>query len=184
MSADHQIAAEMSDVQMSLTAKQYVLLMEVVRALQALPKALSNEDDEDDAEETSSTVTPASSSEPATPARNESPDHLVNLEPELTVVPTGDSKKNAPWHTRIVIFDVGSIALELYDDSAVEDKDLKDHSIARFALVRSHAAYKQLSNGASEAEFTLKTLAFSSTKRGKSVFRDIIPHTTQNGDQM
>lgn len=170
----------MSDVNMSLTARQYVLLMDV---LQALPRALSgNEDDDDD--DVSSPVTPNTVSVPPTPARDQSTDHLVNLEPELTVVSSRDSKEAAPWNAMNLVFDVGSIALEIYDTDALEAKDLKAHSIARFALVKSHLGFKKLSDGASEAEFTLSTLAFSSTRSGKSVFRDIIPHTTQNGNQM
>ena len=177
--ADEQITTEMSDVKMGLTAKQYVLLMAV---LKALPRALSSEDDDDD--ETSSAVTPTTASAPPTPARNQSSDHMVNLEPELSVVPASGSDEEAPWNAMDLVFNVGSIALEVYDDAAVEEKDLKEHSIARFALVKSHLGFKKLSDGASEAEFTLNTLAFSSTRSGKSVHRDIIPHTTQNGYQM
>jgi vacuolar protein sorting-associated protein 13A/C len=169
----------MSDVKMALTAKQYVLLMDV---LKALPQALSSEEGDDD--DDSTPPTPATISAPSTPARNQSSDHMVNLEPELSIVPSSDSKEEAPWTAMNLVFDVGSIALEVYDDYAIEEKDLKEHSIARFALVKSHVGFKKLSDGASEAEFTLNTLAFSSTRSGKSVHRDIIPHTTQNGHQM
>jgi len=176
---DEQITTEMSDVKMALTAKQYVLLMDV---LKALPQALSGEEEDED--ESSTPVTPATASAPPTPARNQSSDHMVNLEPELSVVAAQGSNEEAPWNAMDFVFDVGSIALEVYDEQAIEEKDLKDHSIARFALVKSHLGYKKLSDGASEAEFTLNTLAFSSTRSGKSVHRDIIPHTTQNGNQM
>jgi vacuolar protein sorting-associated protein 13A/C len=181
MGLTRQITTEMSDVKMSLTARQYVLLMNV---LQALPRALSGSDEDDDDEMAPSPNTPSTISVPPTPARKQSSDHLVNLEPELTVVPSGDSKEETPWNAMFLVFNVGSIALEIYDADAVEEKDLQAHSIARFALVKSHLGYKKLSDGASEAEFSLNTLAFSSTRSGKSVFRDIIPHTTQNGNQM
>jgi vacuolar protein sorting-associated protein 13A/C len=171
----------MSDVKMSLTAKQYVLLMDV---LQVLPRALSGDDDDEEDDLVSRSVTPTTASVPPTPAREQSTDHLVNLEPELTVVASSDSKDVVPWNALDLVFDVGSIALEIYDADAMEENDLKDHSIARFALVKSHLGFKKLSDGASEAEFSLNTLAFSSTRSGKSVFRDIIPHTTQNGNQM
>ena len=69
-------------------------------------------------------------------------------------------------------------------DRAHTEHDLKQHSIARFALVKSHLGMKRLSDGAMEAEFSLNTLAFSSTRKGNSVHRDIIPHTTQSGNQM
>jgi vacuolar protein sorting-associated protein 13A/C len=177
--ADRQITTEMSDVKMGLTAKQYVLLMDV---LKALPRALSGEEEDED--DTSMPVTPATASAPPTPARNQSTDHMVNLEPELSIVAAQGSSEEAPWNAMDLVFDVGSIALEVYDEQAIEEKDLKDHSIARFALVKSHLGFKKLSDGASEAEFTLNTLAFMSTRSGKSVHRDIIPHTTQNGNQM
>lgn len=169
----------MSDVKMGLTAKQYVLLMDV---LKALPRALSGDDDEES--ESSMPVTPATASVPPTPARSQSSDHMVNLEPELNIVTAQGSKQEAPWNAMDLVFGVGSIALEVYDEQAIEEKDLKDHSIARFALVKSHLGFKKLSDGASEAEFSLNTLAFISTRSGKSVHRDIIPHTTQNGNQM
>jgi vacuolar protein sorting-associated protein 13A/C len=171
----------MSDVKMNLTAQQYVLLVQV---LQALPQALSAAEDDEDEDEESATVTPATVSVPTTPARQKSTDHLVNLEPELTVVTSGDSEEEAPWNAMDLVFDVGSIALEVYDEEAIEEQDLKKHSIAQFALVKSHVGLKKLSDGAIEAEFSLNTLAFSNTRTGKSVHRDIIPHTTQNGNQM
>ena len=179
--ADLQITTEMSDVKMNLTAKQYVLLVQV---LQALPQALSGGANDEDDEEDSSLNTPATISAPPTPARQPSTDHMVNLEPELTVITSGDSEEAAPWNAMDLVFDVGSIALEVYDDDAIEEKDLKNHSIAQFALVKSHVGLKKLSDGALEAEFSLNTLAFSNTRTGKSVHRDIIPHTTQNGNQM
>jgi vacuolar protein sorting-associated protein 13A/C len=177
--ADEQITTEMSDVKMGLTAKQYVLLMDV---LKALPRALSSEEEDED--DSSMPITPTTASAPPTPARNQSSDHMVNLEPELSIVAAQGSNEEAPWNAMDLVFDVGSIALEVYDEHAIEEKDLKDHSIARFALVKSHLGFKKLSDGATEAEFTLNTLAFMSTRSGKSVHRDIIPHTTQNGNQM
>lgn len=168
---------------MSLTARQYVLLMDVIKAL---PRALSEvEVDEDEENLSSSIATPVTASQPATPANEEEiEDHHVNLEPELTVVTSRDGQEPTLWNAMDLVFDVGSIALEVYDVDAIAKEDLKAHSIARFALVKSHLGYKRLSDGATEAEFTLNTLAFSNTRSGNSAFRDIIPHTTQNGKQM
>lgn len=163
---------------MSLTARQYVLLMDIVKAL---PRALSEVEADED--EDLPVATPAT--QPATPAANpENEDHHVNLEPELTVVSSREGQEPALWNAMDLVFDVGSIALEVYDADAIAKEDLKAHSIARFALVKSHLGFKRLSDGATEAEFTLSTLAFSNTRSGNSVFRDIIPHTTQNGNQM
>lgn len=171
---------------MSLTARQYVLLMDVIKAL---PRALSEVDTAEDEEQLATSITtPATASYPATPASEKADatedDHLVNLEPELAIVSSRDGKDPTLWNALDLVFDVGSIALEVYDVDAIHLDDLKAHSIARFALVKSHLGYKRLSDGATEAEFTLNTLAFSNTRSGDSVFRDIIPHTTQNGNQM
>jgi vacuolar protein sorting-associated protein 13A/C len=172
----------MSDVKMSLTARQYVLLMDV---LKALPRALSIEDEDVEEELPSPATTSATASQTPTPANEvASGDHLVNLEPELAVVSTRDGEQAAIWTAMLLVFDVGSIALEVYDADAIHQEELKAHSIARFALVKSHLSFKRLSDGATEAEFSLNTLAFSNTRSGNSVFRDIIPHTTQNGNQM
>lgn len=170
----------MSDVEMSLTARQYVLLMDL---LNSLPRALAFA--EEDVEESQPT-TPATASAPPTPRResDSESEQLVNLEPELTVAKVEDSTSPALWTALQVAFTVGSIALEVYDITAHAEHDLKQHSIARFALVKSHLGLKRLSDGAMEAEFSLNTLAFSSTRSGNSVHRDIIPHTTQNGNQM
>lgn len=181
--ADNEITTKMSDVKMSLTARQYVLLMDV---LKALPRALSLDDVEDD-DELSASMTPVTPSYPSTPANepaSETEDHHVNLEPELAIVSSRDGQEPTLCNALDLEFDVGSIALEVYDTEAMGEDDLKAHSIARFALVKSHLGYKRLSDGATEAEFTLGTLAFSNTRSGNSVFRDIIPHTTQNGNQM
>jgi vacuolar protein sorting-associated protein 13A/C len=105
----------MSDVKMALTAKQYVLLMDVVKAL---PRALSSEEEDED--ETSMPVTPATASAPPTPARNQSSDHMVNLEPELSIVTAQGSNEEAPWNAMDFVFDVGSIALEVYDEQAID----------------------------------------------------------------
>jgi vacuolar protein sorting-associated protein 13A/C len=153
--------------------------MDLIKALGNVSSGVADDDDD-----VPSPISPATLSAPPTPARDNSSDHLVNLEPELTVVSSRDDQDSAPWNAMDVVFNVGSIALEIYDGDAIEEKDLKGHSIARFALVKSHLGLKILSDGAMEAEFTLNTLAFSSTKSGKSMFRDIIPHTTQNGNQM
>ena len=184
MQADYlQITTSMSDVKMSLTARQYVLLMDVIKAL---PRALSIDDAELEDEVPSSVTTSATATQPPTPANESAPseDHTVNLEPELTVVNSREGGEPDVWNAMFLVFDVGSIALEVYDVDAIHQEELKSHSIARFALVKSHLGFKRLSDGATEAEFSLNTLAFSNTRSGNSVFRDIIPHTTQNGNQM
>ncbi|ODO11680.1 hypothetical protein I350_00464 [Cryptococcus amylolentus CBS 6273] len=175
--------ANMSDVKLSLTQRQYILLMSV---LQSLPRALSFDDDDGDFSPDESTAITPNTSVPPTPIGEEPPQITdVSLEPELVVAKvddnTGDVKQ---WTSLDFVFSVNSIALEIYNVDAVAEEDLKQNSIARFALVGSHVGFKKLSDGAMEAELSLKTLAFSSTRSGNSVFRDIIPPASHNGNQV
>ena len=163
---------------LSLTQRQYMLLMALVNTL---PKALSDVNDTE-ASAQSIPVTPASGSVPGTPTSEKpSSDYGAHLEPELSIV---DRDGDNIWTTLSFEFSVSSIALELYGPDAVVESDLKKNSIARFGLIKSHVGYKQLSDGASEAEFSLKALAFTSTRSADSVFRDIIPAAEHDGNQM
>ena len=153
--------------------------MLLIALVDSLPRALTGISDSDLTPE-SMPATPAGSIV-ATPTSEEPPSEVsVNLGPELGVVQTADGI----WTTLKFGFSVGSIALELYGLDAIVDKDLKKNSIARFALVKTNVGFKQLSDGASEANLSLKTLAFSSTRSVNNVFRDIIPATAHDGDQM
>jgi len=167
----------MSDVKLSLTQRQYMLLMELVNSL---PRALNDVGDTGVSAE-SMPVTPASASAPDTPTSEKAPsDSGVNLQPELSVSQNGDTI----WTTLIFDFSVSLVALELYGPKAIVESDMKKNSIARFALVESKVGFKQLSDGASEADFSLKALAFTSTRSANSVFRDIIPSAEHDGNQM
>jgi vacuolar protein sorting-associated protein 13A/C len=172
--ADTEITTEMSDVKLALTQRQYTLLMSV---LESLPRALS---EVADAEE-SMAPTPELST-PSTPAE-EPTEANVNLEPELAIVKSAGAEPEL-WTSLDLVFSVKSVALELYTNDAVTQQDLKANSIARFTLVQSQLGVKMLSDGAMEAEFSLKTIAFMSTRAGGSAFRDIIPATDHGGNQV
>jgi len=170
----------MSNVKVSLTQRQYVLLMELV---EAVPRALSDISEADIAPE-SLPDTPIDTSTPPTPASEmQESESGVNLEPELTVAQKGKNDVQI-WTTLDLVFSVNSIALELYDGEAQNEEDLVKYSIARFALEQTHVGMKQLSDGAMEAEFSLKALSFSNTRAGASVFRDIIPSAEHKGKQV
>jgi vacuolar protein sorting-associated protein 13A/C len=171
----------MSDVKLSLTQSQYVMLMSIVGSLPRALSGVSDAADEDDARPD----TPITESGPATPLDDRPPSEVaVNLEPELAVVKNG--AKDAPeiWTTLDFVFSVGVIALEVYTGEAHSEQDLQQNSIARFALTQSHVGMKQLSDGAMEAEFSLQALSFANTRAGKSVFRDIIPSAEHQGKQV
>jgi len=179
-----QITTAMSDVKMSLTQRQYILLMEV---LESIPRALAGLSDE---EEESVPPTPLTISAPPTPspasegdgtATPVTPAQDTDLAPELVV---SRARGDGVWTTLDFEFTVKSIGLEVYNANAFKEEDLQKHSIARFSLIGSHLAFKTLSNSAMELEFTLKTLAFSSTRVGNYVFRDIVPQLSNEGNQM
>jgi len=176
--ADTTITTDMSDVKLAFTQRQYMLVMNL---LEVLPRALSDIESAETSSE-SMPITPASSTAPPTP-RSETPtsEPGADLGPELSVT----QAKNADvWATLDFSFSVGTIALELYTLEAQTEDNLKANSIARFALVQSKLGFKQLSDGAMEAQFSLKTLSFSNTRAGNSVFRDIIPPATHDGNQV
>lgn len=165
----------MSDVKMSLTQLQYTLLMSII---QALPRALSSLSEPVATGDTPLPST-AVSTAPATPMSET--DTQVDLQPELAIT---ESKAGSLWTTMLVDFTVNSISLEVYTVQAINAGDLETYSIARFGLMKTHVGLKQLSDGAMEAEFSLKTIAFTSTRAGKSVFRDIIPPASHDGNQV
>ena len=175
--ADTEIVTKMSDVKMSLTQYQYTLLMEVV---QALPRALGGDDEEEEDEET-----PPSTATPGTPAdQSQESDARISLEPELAVATSDDIKDSVARIKTSLVFTVGNIALEIYSVDALEDANLKQNSIARFALQGTHVELKQLSDSSMEVAFSLDTLSFVNTRAGNSVFRDIIPSSTHGGKQV
>ncbi|GMK58122.1 hypothetical protein CspeluHIS016_0501540 [Cutaneotrichosporon spelunceum] len=180
--ADTEITTNMTDVKLSLTERQYILVMNV---LESIPRALSSlEDDEEEFDESSPTSgsTPATPipEEPSTPSETHSDDNKTALIPELAIT----SKSADVWTSLDFVFSVQSIGMELYGRQALTEEDLKQNSIARFALIGSNLGFKSLSNGAMEAEFTLRTLAFESTRAGNCVYRDIVPQLANDGNQI
>ncbi len=170
----------MSDVKLSLTQRQYMLLMNLV---DTLPRALSNVGDVDVSDE-STPDTPLTSSTPPTPVEEESSqDTGADLGPELDVTRMV-GEQGQIWTSLDFGFSVASIGLELYGVNAILDNELETHSIAQFTLVQTRVGMKQLSDGAMEAEVSLQTLSFSNTRKGSSIFRDIIPASKHDGKQM
>ena len=179
---DEEITTEMSEVKLSLTQRQYMLLMSVVGSI---PRVLSDADVGDISPESIPGTPSRSVSIPATPVNEEVPlDHQVNLEPELAVVKSPNGTDPDVWTSRTVTFSVKSIALEIYAVDAHHEDELQKHSIARFALVQSKFDLQQLSDGAMSLNFALKTLSFTNTRTGNSVFRELVPPAAHDGNQI
>lgn len=178
--ADTEITTEMSDVNLALTQKQYMLLMGLV---DTLPKSLSNLNQVGDSPE-SEIKTPATISALETPLTESPPPEIgADLQPELSLSKVNENGQQVRT-TLDFVFSVNTIALQIYNVDATEQETLDQHGIARFALNKTHLGFKQLSDGAMEAEFSLKTISFASTRSGNSVFRDIVPSATHNGNQV
>ena len=179
---DFQIEVEMSDVKLSLTQRQYMLVMELVEKVTRAFSILTDADVDDQ----SIPPTPSVASGATTPSRasSDNGETLVDLEPELAV-PQAANGQAPPLRLKLnMTFAVPSIAFEIYALQAIRKEDLKSSSIARFALLDTHLGLKQLSNGAMEAEVALQTLSFVSTRSGNSVFRDIIPPASSDKKQL
>lgn len=177
--ADTSVKGDMTDIKLSLTQRQYVLVMDL---LQSLPAALSQQG-ELDSELESIPPTPTTSSTPATPSIHDVPGE--DMGPELSLTKTdADGSVVQQWTTLDFAFSVNSVQFEVFDNEAIHQADLPNKSIARFAVVGTKVDFKTLSGGGMEAEVALKTLTFKNTRKGDSLFREIIPAAKHDGNQM
>lgn len=97
----------------------------------------------------------------------------MDLGPELRI--SSNTTGSQPWTTLDLAVFVGAVQLHLYDADATSKSSLKDHGIARFALNENTLRFKLLSDGAGEAQVTLRSFTMSNTRPGISRFREIIP---------
>ena len=166
---------------MTLTQRQYCLL---IRVLESLPKALASIESDDTLAESVPSTPARSISNTTTPGDQTPMESSVSLEPELAVTKRANGDRLDVWTKLKVTFAVQAIALEVFSSQAHQEDDLHKHSIAQFALQQSDLALKQLSDGAMELEFTLGTLSFSNTTAGDCVHREIIPAADHDGHQL
>jgi vacuolar protein sorting-associated protein 13A/C len=135
---------------------------------QSIPRVLAGAPEGNAQAEHVASVQPnsPSSSDPEEP-------RLVDLEPELRMIPSADGSRS--WTTIDMVVSVDAVKLHLYDNSATIESNLKGHGIARFALNQNTLRLKMLSDGAGEAQVILKSFTMSNTRPGSSKFREIIP---------
>lgn len=76
-----------------------------------------------------------------------------------------------------------TVKLQLFDDNALSEEDLRNCGIARFALHDNSVRFKMFSNGGGEAEIILKSFTVNNTMPGPSKFREIIPAAKHNRNQ-
>ncbi|KAE9408077.1 vacuolar protein sorting-associated protein vps13 [Gymnopus androsaceus JB14] len=165
---DTRVSIHISDIKLHLTQIQYGLL---IRLSQTIPKVLAGAPE--GASQAESAVSTGSAPRP-----KEEPKSQVNLAPEVT---SGSGSK--PWPTMDLVVDVDTVKLHLYDEYAVEESNLKEHGIARFALNHNNLRLKMLSGGGGEAQVVLKSFTVSNTRPGNTKFREIIPAAQHDRNQ-
>lgn len=168
---------------MTLTERQYALLMSL---LQTIPKAFSTSEAEREEDAillerspipTASSSPPRSSS-PETAAAGET---TVDLLPELPVVahtPNGDIKLHSATE---VSFKVNTVSLDLFGEKAVDVATLKSAGLIRFALNGTRANLKMLNDGSMEAELGIRSFRIVDTNYSRNTkWRDIVPASKHN----
>jgi vacuolar protein sorting-associated protein 13A/C len=141
---------------MTLTQKQYILIMDLAETLPGIFRG----NDSEDSPEQSRSGTPAGTQ---TPADVEQPQAISSM--------TFD-------------FAIPLIRLEVFGAKAVDSATLASDSIAAFAINTSDVSYKSPGDGSSEVSITVQSISMSNTRPGKSVYREIIPLAKRSGNQL
>jgi vacuolar protein sorting-associated protein 13A/C len=93
------------------------------------------------------------------------------------------SPRQSIYTTLDLALKVTTIKLQLFDENAVTEENLRSCGIARFALHDNSVHFKMFSNGAGEAEVILKSFTVNNTRPGPSKFREIIPAARHDRNQ-
>ncbi|KZS92954.1 vacuolar protein sorting-associated protein 13 [Sistotremastrum niveocremeum HHB9708] len=174
---DTQVNVKISDVKLSLTQQQYCLLMTVLTSTARIFSSPSTVAEEQPIIRDLSP--PTEESDPQTVELRATPS--TDLAPEISRGIRPDGSKI--WSSLDVILTVNSIRLQLFDASATNQNNLKNHGIARFALNDNTVRFKVLSDGSQEAELTLRSFTIANTLSGTSKFREIIPAAQHDRNQ-
>ncbi|KAJ4486135.1 vacuolar protein sorting-associated protein 13 [Lentinula aciculospora] len=166
---DTRVSIRISDIKLRLTQIQYALL---IKLSQTIPRVLAG------APEGASQAEAALRPESQSQSKGDGRKAQVHLAPELTVV---DDPKT--WPTLDLVVNVDTVKLQLYDEYATEESNLKEHGIARFALNHNSLRLKLLSAGGGEAQVVLKSFTVDDTRPGNTKFREIIPAAKHDRNQ-
>ncbi|KAG8855475.1 hypothetical protein FRC20_000760 [Serendipita sp. 405] len=177
---DTKIIVNVSDIKLGLTQHQYcdlyLLSQAFTRVLASPPEA-----------ETSPAVqsaAPPSTNLPQKGALNSktseqnAPVAPVDLVPEIALSP-----RQSIYPTLDLELKITTIKLQLFDDKALSEENLRSSGIARFALQDNSVRFKMYSNGGGEAEVILKSFTVTNTMPGPSKFREIIPPAKHDRNQ-
>jgi len=171
----------MSDVKVSLTQAQYIFL---ISTLQSIPRVLASAPEAEQQAEKSTKEDTTPSAPPPVESGPQPSQAVVDLGPELSQVARGPAGEEiARWKSLDVRFEVQTVRLQLFDQHATHEANLRDAGIAKFTLSQNIITFKTLSDGSSEAEVTLKSFTVSNTRSGTSRFREIIPAAQHDRNQ-
>ncbi|KAH8145466.1 uncharacterized protein LAJ45_10436 [Morchella importuna] len=171
------IESGMSDLNLKLTQTQFKFLLELSRSI---PAVFAGELDEENVIE----ELPSETSEPAKEVMAEKnqesskSDQAVHLNPELGV-------GSDTWTKLDMVFDVGSIGLELFvSDPNSPIEDLEAASLSRASLNKTHVKLRMISDGSIESELLIESFNIEDSRRQESnKFRKFMSSTNKEGSQ-
>jgi vacuolar protein sorting-associated protein 13A/C len=166
-----QMNITVSDVKLALTEVQYGMLVALSRSIPLIFAGAP----EGAADAELSTAKQQTVERPDSTFR----ESAVDLYPELE----GQSGAAQPRTTLDLVLTIATVKLQLYDRQATSEANLKEHGIARFALIDNSVRVKMLSDGAMEAQVVLRSFTMSNTAPGPSKFREIIPAAQHDRNQ-
>lgn len=175
---DTKINVNVSDIKLGLTQNQYCDLIALSQAVTRVLVAPSD-----------LTEGPQPQSVPIAPSETRSKGALnadesqevtapADLEPEIALSP-----RQSVYPTLDLELKIMTIRLQLFDEKAVSEENLRSCGIARFALHDNGVRFRMFSNGAAEAEVILKSFTVSNTRPGPSKFRELIPAAKHDRNQ-
>ena len=161
-------SASMSDIHLTLTQRQYALLL---RVLQAVPQALAVPSDDSDLA--------SSGTQPLA---------LANAEENARAVESAQAASAAPAPVVPTLlhghFGVQSVTLDLYDATAHTAESLEAGQLFRFTLSEALLKLHQHPHTGLEAEVSLHSLSATDTRPSRAThFREVIPAISHDGKQ-
>lgn len=175
-----QIAINVSDIKLGLTQRQYC---DLIALSQVFGRIVTSPLESEEAPVPVQAGPEPPKSPPLRGALNAPEDSASSataaaLEPEIAI-----SSRLSLYPTLDLELKIVTIKLQLFDESALSEDQLRSCGIARFALNGNSVRFKQFSNGAGEAEVILKSFTVSNTRPGPSKFREIIPAARHDRNQ-
>nr|CAG8504476.1 8535_t:CDS:10 [Entrophospora candida]CAG8514013.1 6898_t:CDS:10 [Entrophospora candida] len=164
---DMEVIGEMSNVNMSLTQKQYKFLLDLSNSVTT---AFSGNGSKSPKKEFDS---PDTTSSPST-----YPKSLQNIDSPAK------EENEKPWISVDLAFKVKQINLEIFSGDGSQVKELGESSLSKFSLNETNIKFQMLTDGSIEAELQLKSATLVDTRHNiKNVYKEILPAVNKNTSQ-